>query len=409
MALTPYMSLLLPVVSSTVGPLYATEMNAAISNNGGDIDSHDHSPGKGKLVNVAGIGINANLPFAGFSATQLASTTFINQTVPATLNTLSLDANGNLFVNDNAGNSIQMTQAGAALGGSAANGITGAGYGSGGVTIAWVSGSKAYQLLQAATTFALLQTGPIHIFDTASGLSNSVNLLSPVSLSSSYSLTFPAALPAATGLVTVSSTGQLAFGNSLVSTAGTQFVLVSTSGVPSIGPTIPAAQAMVTIDASGNVTTIVPDNATLQIASGTTLQVKNAGITQAKLAALPTAGPTASSGSFTTTSTSFSTVTNQTTGSLTCTGRWVTINVQPDGTGNTAQVTASAAAGVLQLLRDGSTVIGLLFINTGSTLGSFTFIDVGAAAGTHTYTLQAKAGSTGTTLVENIRMLAYEL
>ncbi len=228
-----------------------------------------------------------------------------------------------------------------------------------------------------------------------------------MSLASSYSLTFPAALPAATGLVTVSSTGQLAFGNSLVSTAGTQFVLVSTSGVPSIGPAIPAAQAMVTIDASGNVTTIVPDNTTLQITGGTTLNVKNAGITQAKLAALPTAGPTASSGSFTTASTSFSTVI--TTGSLTCTGRWVTINVQPDGTANTAQVTASGAAGVLQLLRDGSTVIGIFLINVGSTLGSFTFIDVGAAAGTHTYTLQAKAGSTGTTFVENIRMLAYEL
>ena len=191
MALTPYMSLTIPVVSSTVGPLYATQLNAAISNNGGDIDSHDHSPGKGKLVNVDGIGINGNLPFAGFSATQLGSLTFLNQTVPMSLNTLSLDANGNLFVNDNAGNSIQMTSAGAALGGSAANGITGAGYGSGGVTISWVSSSKAYQLLQAATAFALLQTGPIHLFDTAAGLSNGINLLSPVSLTNSYSLVFP--------------------------------------------------------------------------------------------------------------------------------------------------------------------------------------------------------------------------
>ena len=359
------MSLTIPVVSSTVGPLYATQLNAAISNNGGDIDSHDHSPGKGKLVNVDGIGINGNLPFAGFSATQLGSLTFLNQTVPMSLNTLSLDANGNLFVNDNAGNSIQMTQAGAALGGSAANGITGAGYGSGGVTISWVSGSKAYQLLQAATAYALLQTGPIHLFDTAAGLSNSVNLLSPVSLTNSYSLLFHAPLPTRGGIFSFSvagSTGTMCF-SVIKSTLGQAFVVVGTDGTPAVAPaSLPPSKGVVTIDASGSIgASNVGTGTGLSFSNGSPggfLGITAGGVTQAMRVALTSGSPSAGSGTFTNNATN-SYTTAITTGTIATTGRWVTVVLQPTSASPAEPLEAVSRRRRLQIVRDGSTVISV--------------------------------------------------
>lgn len=66
---TPNMNLTLPTVSVTAGPLYATENNEAFE----AIDAHDHTSGKGVLVPVAGLNINADLSMEGFDLTTFRS------------------------------------------------------------------------------------------------------------------------------------------------------------------------------------------------------------------------------------------------------------------------------------------------------------------------------------------------
>ena len=105
---TTFMNLTLPTVSSTIGPQWATELNAAIST----IDSHDHSSGKGTQVTTAGININANLSFNNNSVTDLGAGTFNNLTSFLTdLNTIYVK-DGELYFNDAAGSQVKMTSSG---------------------------------------------------------------------------------------------------------------------------------------------------------------------------------------------------------------------------------------------------------------------------------------------------------
>ena len=58
---TPNMGLDLPTISSTLGPEWASLLNAALEL----VDAHDHTSGKGPKVTPAGILINAILDMAG--------------------------------------------------------------------------------------------------------------------------------------------------------------------------------------------------------------------------------------------------------------------------------------------------------------------------------------------------------
>lgn len=105
---TQYMSLDLPTVSVTLGPAWATALNAALTL----IDSHDHSDGKGALVTPAGMNINANLDFNQYNATDLTSVRLYPQS--ATLVGASdlrclYAVGGNLYFNNAAGVAVQIT------------------------------------------------------------------------------------------------------------------------------------------------------------------------------------------------------------------------------------------------------------------------------------------------------------
>lgn len=69
MPTTSNMSLVLPTVSVTVGPTWATELNAALTL----VDSHDHTSGKGVIITPSAININQDLEFNGNDATELRS------------------------------------------------------------------------------------------------------------------------------------------------------------------------------------------------------------------------------------------------------------------------------------------------------------------------------------------------
>lgn len=67
MTTTTYMVLVLPTVSETVGPDWASDIVAALQR----VDLHDHSAGNGAKVTPAGLNINAALNFAGQAAQQV--------------------------------------------------------------------------------------------------------------------------------------------------------------------------------------------------------------------------------------------------------------------------------------------------------------------------------------------------
>lgn len=105
---TTFMNLNLPVVSTTLGPQWATELNAALD----VVDQHDHSSGKGVKIKPAGLDINANLSFANNRATNVAALNLQSQVTPfsgASNSNLIHSVQGNLYFVNGAGVAIQIT------------------------------------------------------------------------------------------------------------------------------------------------------------------------------------------------------------------------------------------------------------------------------------------------------------
>jgi hypothetical protein len=111
MSVTNFMNLELPVVITTLGPLWASELNAALE----VVDEHDHTSGKGKQVPVAGININDHLSFNSFKAYDLFSTQFepVTTVLTGASNANSVSVfDGDLYYTNGAGNSVQITSGG---------------------------------------------------------------------------------------------------------------------------------------------------------------------------------------------------------------------------------------------------------------------------------------------------------
>lgn len=111
---TPLMNLDLPVVSTTLGPQWANQLNAALDL----VDSHDHSSGKGTTVKTAGLSINADLSFNGHRATDLMSARYASQgsvlTGPTNAQS-TFSYNGDLYYVSGAGAAIQLTAGGSII------------------------------------------------------------------------------------------------------------------------------------------------------------------------------------------------------------------------------------------------------------------------------------------------------
>lgn len=75
MPTTPYMSLVLPTVSVTAGPTWATNLNSAFDL----VDAHDHTTGKGVTLTQASFSITGDVEFNSNDATELRSVRFDSQ------------------------------------------------------------------------------------------------------------------------------------------------------------------------------------------------------------------------------------------------------------------------------------------------------------------------------------------
>jgi len=206
MAITPNMGMLLPIVSTTVGPLYAFENNQAFS----VIDSHNHAPGNGAPIPTSALSIDADLPINSFNVTLIRSSRYTSNVSP-----LSLPSDirsvyvvgGDLYYNNGIGQQIQIT-AGAALNATTVGGI-GGDYATSSASVFYTSFSSTFTFWSAVNTPAIIDVGPITIREVALSPFG-ITLNSPSALSADYSLTLPNALPASTKIMTLDNAGNIA-------------------------------------------------------------------------------------------------------------------------------------------------------------------------------------------------------
>jgi len=109
---TPNMLLSLPTVTVTIGPDWATQLNAALE----VIDLHDHSSDKGVKITPAGLNINTDLNvnnniFYNFKAIKLQNqdTALTGSSNANSIYTVA----GNLYYTNGSGSSVQLTDGGA--------------------------------------------------------------------------------------------------------------------------------------------------------------------------------------------------------------------------------------------------------------------------------------------------------
>lgn len=105
------MGLNLPTVSVTLGPQWATQLNAALTT----LDSHDHTPGNGVMITPLAMNINSDLNINSNNLNAINSTRFANNS--ATLATASdirslYVVNGDLYYNNQGGAAVQITSGG---------------------------------------------------------------------------------------------------------------------------------------------------------------------------------------------------------------------------------------------------------------------------------------------------------
>lgn len=106
MATPNSMGLDLPTVSSTLGPEWASLLNAALE----IIDAHDHSTGKGTKVTPAGININAALTMASNALQLAASVSLANKVSADSSEIRSIQSIGNdLYYINSAGTAVRLT------------------------------------------------------------------------------------------------------------------------------------------------------------------------------------------------------------------------------------------------------------------------------------------------------------
>lgn len=100
------MALDLPVVSTTIGPTWATMLNTALTT----LDAHDHTSGKGVQIPTSGLNINASLEFNSNSAVELTFIGLESQgSAPSTNLSVYVDGSNDLYYVNGSGTSVQIT------------------------------------------------------------------------------------------------------------------------------------------------------------------------------------------------------------------------------------------------------------------------------------------------------------
>lgn len=198
------------------------------------VDAHDHSSGKGVRVPIAGINVNADLAMGGFAvsgARALDFTAVATSAVSSYAGALFMNsADNELYWRTSGGSNVQLTS-GTSLNSSLLGGFEGDYATATNVACSYSDSTKIYNFLQQTNHRGKIDCADVRIFEPTAAISNAVKLLSPTSLAASYDWIFPAALPASTSVLTITSAGQVA------STRDPSVTTITTSGNATIGGT----------------------------------------------------------------------------------------------------------------------------------------------------------------------------
>lgn len=198
MATLPNMNIVLPTLGQDSGQ-WDDKLNAALTL----VDAHDHTNGKGPRVPTAGININADLAFGGFGPTGLGKAAFNAVTALASgSKTLFVNsADNELYWRTNGGTNVKLTS-GTSINVTLVGGIVGD-YSSVGAEVAYDDANKRYTFKQQGSPkpWARIATGPVRIYEYNTTETVYVELAVDATLGASYTITLPAALPAADGAV----------------------------------------------------------------------------------------------------------------------------------------------------------------------------------------------------------------
>jgi hypothetical protein len=379
------MGLPIPIVGVDTGPNWANGINNCLN----VIAEHTHAAGSGVQITPSGLNINAPLLFNGNPIQTAAYINMLPQG-PGVLTPIndSIYISGvDLFFRDGAGNTIRITQGGNVLASSSGISLGTASAAFVGNTLTVIQAPGVPAPIDAAT-YILRYNGS---YPTIVG--SGIALQAPVSIISSYALTFPNQLPSVNGSALTSNLG----GN------------LSFSSPDQIGSNMTAVGA----DAIGQSMTSLGANNVANVRTRTVASTVPAG----------GVAISASSGVFVVNG-NVSQLVPGLSVTITTRGRPVYLSLTADGTTNGAFIggnntSQSVTTAFYAFLRNGSTIGAqetfLSAPGSGSCRnwippGSLSMIDF-PAAGTYTYTLSMSASNAlgDQAFIEYSKLVAFEL
>lgn len=211
MTTLPNMGLVLP----TRGAPGSGSWGDTVDANYAKQDAHDHTTGKGLPIPSSGLNINADIPFSSlYAPTQLHRLQFSSITAlssGAQNKSIFVNASDNeLYWRSNAGNNVKLT-AGSALNVAAFTGGIGGDYTSVSAAVGFDDSNKRYTFKDGSGNWARIAAGELRAYPTGGATSFYVGHAAPGGMAASYTLTYPAALPAATQTAQVDTSGVVTF------------------------------------------------------------------------------------------------------------------------------------------------------------------------------------------------------
>lgn len=409
---TPYMGLTLPIQGVTQSPTWGNDLTQDLQ----VIDGHTHTGNgvDGLQLGSASLNLQSSLTLNNNALINVFSLNLFPQTVEPSGVTSSLYSNnlGDLYYIDGTGANIALT-----LSGSIASTPGNIGGLTAPAAVTYVSGATTFYFQQAANTAAYIDTLGVN-FRNPGAFANYIQVVSPNSLSTTYTLTLP--LPAITNAqpsyvsinnsgVMVAETGDFIAGNLTVNGANSVASIMDITGVSQIVGKMNTSTANFIanlMDATG------ANNIASKITSTGANTIRNT-TTRAVSSTVGVGGVAISNScnGFTTSSTSYVNVTNLSV-TITTTGKPVQLMLISDGQagGSYFGAVSGTAVASVQILRNGTPVGVYITQASGSSVvpaSSVVTVDP-VSASTYTYTVQLSTSSNPVS-IQNAKLVAYEL
>ena len=405
------MSLIAPTPGVDPGPDYANNQNQSFV----IIDGHNHGPGSGVQITPNGLNLNTNVNFFGNSPYNVYSVIFSNPAANSALTNLytNYQSGGgivDLFFNDGAGNVIALTKAGEVNATIAS--LPGESYAGG--TFTWKQGA-------GSTTPANFDIGSITIRPNTAGTTNGVVLGPPTGISSQYNVYLPT-VPVQTNVMTLDASGNMS--SVTFDAVGQTMTSVGANAIAETMTVVGADAIAATMDSTGTNSLI----ATMGAAGANQLRSN-----MTKALGNPSVGvggvvTSSSCGVFPITSSSYTPVTNLSV-TITTSGKPVRVFLSSAATPSfliTSYVPGSSNVFVVQAgLRclSGASVFfdatigGSFYMQASSNLYVVNGPDildcldtsVNGTPGTYTYSVELANLGQGTTTLQNMALNAYEI